>query len=222
VQRELTGVAGQASGDVQQAVAQPLGLADAVLAVEAQQLGPDGQMVRAERGFQPRLVRRGCGERQVRETDALERADAVFDDGVGAVASLQDGEVGVGLVGDEALKAVPVDVREAQLSAEVRALAPDDQPQARRPRVEREVRSAPTARQQRRARPRRQTRAVRPDFYLLDAGTSHHLQGEPSERESGGLDNQQPSLLRRTFQPATHAATRGSNGASILVLEYRI
>src|SRR3954469_20164380 len=38
-------------------------------------------------------------------------------------------------------------------------------------------------RQQRRPRPRRQTDAVRTDFYLLDAGTSHHLQGAPPERE---------------------------------------
>src|SRR4051794_4614816 len=38
-------------------------------------------------------------------------------------------------------------------------------------------------RQQRRPRPRRQTGAVRADFYLLDAGTSHHLQGAPPERE---------------------------------------
>src|SRR4051794_2641922 len=38
-------------------------------------------------------------------------------------------------------------------------------------------------RQQRRARPRRQPAAVRTDFYLLDAGTSHHLQGAPPERE---------------------------------------
>jgi hypothetical protein len=38
-------------------------------------------------------------------------------------------------------------------------------------------------RQQRGARPRRQPGAVRTDFYLLDAGTSHHLQGAPPERE---------------------------------------
>ena len=51
VQRELAGVAGELAGDVQQPVAQVLGLADAVLAIEAQQLGPDGEIVRAERGF---------------------------------------------------------------------------------------------------------------------------------------------------------------------------
>src|SRR5215217_588810 len=38
-------------------------------------------------------------------------------------------------------------------------------------------------RQQRGARPRRKPGAVRPDFYLLAAGTSHHLQGAPPERE---------------------------------------
>jgi hypothetical protein len=34
-------------------------------------------------------------------------------------------------------------------------------------------------RQHRRPRPRRETGAVRAHIYLLDAGTSHHLQGEP-------------------------------------------
>jgi hypothetical protein len=58
VQGEAAGVAGELAGDVQQPVAQSLGLADGVLAVEQQQLGPDGQIVGAERGFQPRLVGR--------------------------------------------------------------------------------------------------------------------------------------------------------------------
>src|SRR5205085_3294008 len=38
-------------------------------------------------------------------------------------------------------------------------------------------------RQQRGARPRREPAAVRPNFYLLNAGTSHHLQGAPPERQ---------------------------------------
>ena len=82
VQRELAGVAGEAAGDVQQPVAQALGFADAVLAVEEQLLGPDGQIVRAKRGFQPRLVGRKRREREVAQTGALEGADAVFDDRV--------------------------------------------------------------------------------------------------------------------------------------------
>ena len=93
MQRELAGVAGKAPGDVQQPVAQSLGLADGVLAVEQQQLGPDGQVMRAERGFQPRLVGRKRRERQVGQAGALEAADAVFDDRVGAVASLQGGQI---------------------------------------------------------------------------------------------------------------------------------
>jgi hypothetical protein len=47
VQRELAGVAGELAGDVQQPVAQSLGLADGMFAVEEQQLRPDGEIVRA-------------------------------------------------------------------------------------------------------------------------------------------------------------------------------
>ena len=82
----MAGVAGQAAGDVQQPVAQPFGFADAVLAVEEQLLGPDGEIVRDERGFQSRLVGSERRERQVGKAGALERADTVFDDGVLAVA----------------------------------------------------------------------------------------------------------------------------------------
>jgi hypothetical protein len=66
VQREPAGVACEPAGDVQQPVAQSLGLADGVFAVEEQQLGPDGEIVRAERGFQPRLVGRERREEAVR------------------------------------------------------------------------------------------------------------------------------------------------------------
>jgi hypothetical protein len=120
VQGEPAGVAGELAGDVQQPVAQSLGLAEAVFAVEEQRLCPDRQVVRAERGFQPCLVGRERREGQVRQAGALERADAVFDDCVGAVTGLQGGQIVVELVGDEALKAVPVDVGEAQLSAGAR------------------------------------------------------------------------------------------------------
>jgi hypothetical protein len=58
VQGELAGVAGEFAGDVQQPVAQALGLAGGVFAVEEQQLGPDGEIMGDQRGFQPRLVGR--------------------------------------------------------------------------------------------------------------------------------------------------------------------
>lgn len=104
VQRQLAGVAGELAGDVQQPVAQSLGLADGMFAVEEQQLGPDGEIVGDQRRFQPRLVGCECRERQVGQAGALEFADAVFDDRVGAVAGLQGRQILVGLIGDEALK----------------------------------------------------------------------------------------------------------------------
>jgi len=44
-------VAGEMAGDVQDAVAQPLGLADGVLVLEAELLGPDGDVVWSGLGF---------------------------------------------------------------------------------------------------------------------------------------------------------------------------
>jgi len=49
-------VAGDLSGDVQDAVAQPLGFADGVLAVEGQQLHPDEDVVSQQRQLKPRGV----------------------------------------------------------------------------------------------------------------------------------------------------------------------
>jgi hypothetical protein len=56
-----------------------------------------------------------------------------FDAGATAVAQLQGGDVGVGLVGDEDLEAVPVGVGEAELGAGVGIFAAADRPRARRP-----------------------------------------------------------------------------------------
>ena len=58
---------------------------------------------------------------------------------MGAVAGLQGGRIVIGLIGDEALKAVPVDVGERELGARVRALAADDQARPLRPGVQRDV-----------------------------------------------------------------------------------
>ena len=67
-------------------IAQSLALAHGVLAVEEQPLGPDGQIVCTERGFQPRLI---GGERreQVGQAGALELADVVLNDRMRAVGA---------------------------------------------------------------------------------------------------------------------------------------
>ena len=54
VQGRLAGVAGEVPGDVQEPVAQPFGLVELVLAVECEQLCPDGDVERGERELQPR------------------------------------------------------------------------------------------------------------------------------------------------------------------------
>lgn len=123
---------GEVPGYVQDAVAQPLGLADRVLAIEHELLCPDEQVVAGERELQPRSVCRERGERQVRGASGRECLDAVLDLGVLAMGGLQRRDVVVLLVGDEALEAVAVEVGEAQLRTGVRALAPADQTRWRR------------------------------------------------------------------------------------------
>jgi hypothetical protein len=127
MQRGAPRVAGQARRDVQDAVAQALGFGDGVLTAQAGLLGPDGQIVRDQRDLKPCGVGLPVAAGQVGEAHRFEAADAVFDDGVLAMTSLQAREVSVGLVGDEALKAMPVVIAEAQLRAGVRTLAPTDQ-----------------------------------------------------------------------------------------------
>ena len=56
VQGGLAGVAGEVSGDVQNAVAQAFGFGDLVFAVEAELLGPDGDVVREQCELEPRRV----------------------------------------------------------------------------------------------------------------------------------------------------------------------
>ena len=85
VQCGSAGVAGELPGDVQDAVAQPLGLADLVLAVEPELLGPDDDVVRDDRELEPRGVRVEGVEREVRGAGRLQRLDAVLDLGVLAV-----------------------------------------------------------------------------------------------------------------------------------------
>lgn len=92
MQRGAPGVARQARGDVQDAVAQPLGLSDRVLTLQAGVLGPDGQVVCDQRDLKPRGVGLPVAEGQVGEAHRFEAADAVLDDGVLAMTSLQTRE----------------------------------------------------------------------------------------------------------------------------------
>ena len=108
-------VAGELPGDVQDAVAQALGFADLVLAIEHEELCPDHDVVREQSELEPRGVRLERVEREARGTGRLQRLDAVLDLGVLAVQGLQGRDVRVLLIGDEALKTVSVIVSEAQL-----------------------------------------------------------------------------------------------------------
>ena len=120
-------------GDMQQPVADPFGLGLGELAVESERLGPDDQVVREHHDLQPHLVERELFERELGQAGVLVVTDAVLDMRVLAVTALDDGDVLVGLVGQDRLEAIAIMVGERQLRAGVRALAPDDQPAALTP-----------------------------------------------------------------------------------------
>jgi hypothetical protein len=93
-----------------------------VFAVEREQLRPDGDVVRGQRELKPRGVRLERVKRQESRAGRVECLDAVLDLGVLAMQRLERGDVVVGLVGGEAVKAMPVQVGDGELRAGVRAL----------------------------------------------------------------------------------------------------
>jgi hypothetical protein len=114
--------------DVQEPVAQPLGLCLGELPVEHERLGPDEQVVREHHDLQPHLVEREVLERELGQAGVLGVADPVLDPGALAMPALDLGDVLVGLVGEDRLEAVAVVVGERQLRAGVGALTANDQP----------------------------------------------------------------------------------------------
>jgi len=114
------GVEGEAGGDVQQAVAQALGLDARELAGEQQPLGPADEVVGDQHERQPHLVVLEVAEGQVLQAGVLVVADVVLDAGASAVATLKDGDVAGGLVAEDRLEAIAVMVGEGELRAGVR------------------------------------------------------------------------------------------------------
>ncbi len=78
--------------------------------------------------LEPDRVGVEVAEREVGQAAVLGGADGVLDTCAGTVAALQDGDVGVGLVGQDRLEAVPLVVDERQLRTGMRALAAHDHP----------------------------------------------------------------------------------------------
>ena len=125
--------AGEATGDVEQAVAEPFRLGEREFGVEDEQSQPGEQILGEQHELEPGLVGLERLEGEAAEAELLLFLDAVLDAGVEAVTPLELGDVCVLLVGEEALVAVSVLVGEAQLRARVRALLSHDQPRPLRP-----------------------------------------------------------------------------------------
>jgi hypothetical protein len=100
---------------VQESIAELLGLPSAGLALQAEALVEDQQVLGGEHQLQPNLVGGEAPEGEVLEPGVLGAADPVLDPGRSAVAGLQRGQVTISLTGNEALKAVAVVVGEAEL-----------------------------------------------------------------------------------------------------------
>ena len=75
-------------GDVQQPVADPLGLGFGELAVEHERLGPDDQVAREHHDLGPHFVERELLEREFGQAGVLVVTDPVLDVRVLAVAAL--------------------------------------------------------------------------------------------------------------------------------------
>ena len=80
-------------------------------------LAPGEQVVGDEYGGQPGVVDGESARRQVGAAGVFEVADQSLGSSAAAVDRFEVGDVGVGLVGDERLEAVPVDIGERELGA---------------------------------------------------------------------------------------------------------
>ena len=108
---------------MQQPVAQALGLAARELAVEAERLVPREQILGDPDELEPDGVHLIVTKGELLEPAVLADADAVLDASASAVIALDRCDLSAGLVGEDRLEAVPVEVGERQLCAGVRALA---------------------------------------------------------------------------------------------------
>ena len=104
-------------GDVQQLVAHPFLFGYSELAIQNESLSPDDQVVRQHHDLHQHFVHREPLERQLEKAGVLVVADAVLDACALTVTALQNGDVGVELVGEDRLEAVSVVVGERQLRA---------------------------------------------------------------------------------------------------------
>ena len=117
LQVELAAARGEREpgGDVEQAVADAFGFGLGEFPVEEECLGPDDPVVRERDDLEPYLVERERLERELGQAGVLVVTDPVLDVGVLAVAALHDGDLRVGLVGEDRLEAVAVVVGERRV-----------------------------------------------------------------------------------------------------------
>src|SRR3990172_7120462 len=100
---------GEAGGDVEQPVAEPLRLAAGeVGAREQESLRPEEQVLADQHQLEPGRVRLEVAEGEVGKAGVLAAGDPVLAGGAGAVELLEAGDPRALLVGEEDLEAVAV------------------------------------------------------------------------------------------------------------------
>src|ERR671910_2371387 len=118
-----TAGAGDLAGGVQPAIAQAFGFGAGEVTVEGDASSPGEQVVSDERGGEPGGVDGEVGRGQVGQAGVFEVADQLLGPASTPLEGFEAGDVGVGLIGDEHLEAVTVEVGEGQLGAGVGFLA---------------------------------------------------------------------------------------------------
>ena len=82
-------------------------------------LGPGDQVLAEEYQLEPDAVGVEVGEGKVLESGVFGSGDALFGSGPSPLAGFEESNVGVGLVGEEHLEAVTVEIGEGELSSRV-------------------------------------------------------------------------------------------------------
>ena len=106
-------VEGEPAGGVQQPVAKGLGFAGGQVALQAQRLGPDAEVLGDQRELQPDGVEVELAEKEVVKPGLLGGPDAILGVSAAAVQALELDRV-AGKVGAGGLEAVPIRIGEGE------------------------------------------------------------------------------------------------------------
>ena len=112
---------------------QPFRFGPSQVSLQEERLCPGDQILAEENQLEPDLVGVKVREGKVLESGVFGSGDTLFDSGPSPLAGFEESNVGVGLVGEEHLEAVTVEIGEGELSSGVGNLPAADRPGSFRP-----------------------------------------------------------------------------------------